>query len=351
MNPLSSSIISPDCILPSLLIRSNPIADNLFIASGTNIFQAFDKTGNNGPQVPGGQGLFQGFAGFIQSVLSVDQTTNIGINDHIEFDTILSSDTLTVSVGTGQAKGIFTGFRPGHTYECEVYVGVLGSSAMLNFTCKWFDITLNDFIGTQSHSISVRANTQRNFQQVGKAMFQATSLADSLEVRITAATALTNISNGSSTTEGETFVTIKDCGIIESIINQPEPAPEDGELDIREFIYLECDTNSVLQRFANFQANGSFSNLTRVDEPIIRNMRIKAVLIRVNIKGANDRSFNLEADGVQRGPLFIIPGGFTGTLEFTPLDIPLSKDELIGWTSVGGTSGDQWSLTAVVWYL
>jgi hypothetical protein len=147
------------------------------------------------------------------------------------------------------------------------------------------------------------------------------------------------------------MVTIKDCGVTEGVINQPEPPPTGGELDIREFIYAECTTNSILQRFANFQQNGSFSNTTRVDVPIIRNMRIKALYLRVSQKGANDRSFNYEADGVQRGPLFIIPGGFTGTIEFIPLDIPFDKDELIGMTSIGGTSGDEWSLTAIVWYL
>lgn len=320
--------------------------------SGTDIFQGFDKSGNNGPSVPGGGGLFQGFAGYIQAVLSLDQTTNIGINDHIEFDTILSNDTITVSVGTGQANGIFSGFRPGHTYECEVHVGVLGSSAALNFACQWFDITENAFIGTQSQSISVRSNQQRNFQPVGKAMFQAVSLADTLEVRIKDSTALTNISNGSSSTEPETFVTIKDCGVIEEIINQPEPAPEDGELDIREFMYGQAETNSILKRYARFQNNINFNDLNFIGFPLIRNIRIKNLIINVTSKGANDRSFNLEVDDVPRGPLFIIPGGFTGILEFQPLDIAIDKDELVGWSSVGGTAvTDMWTMQWIVWYL
>ena len=188
-------------------------------------------------------------------------------------------------------------------------------------------------------------------QQVGKAFFQAIGLADELEVQITSNLQLTDITNGVVTTEPACYATIKDCGIIESVINQPEPAPEDGELDIREFWYGEVATNSILQRFGRFQGVVNITSLSRVDQPIIRNMVIKALYLHVEVKGANDRSFNYEADGVQRGPLFIIPGGFTGDIEFIPLNIPFDKDELLGLTSIGGTSGDQWTMTAIVWYL
>jgi len=319
--------------------------------SGTDIFQGFNKNGNNGPQVPGGAGLFQGFAGFIQTVLSSDQTTNIGINDHIEFDTIVDSDTLTVTVGAGQARGIFSGFRPGHTYECEVYISGEGSTNALNWSAQWFDIGGNGFIGTEGEQIANTGVTNRDSQFVGKAFFRSISLADTLEVRITNSTVLTSILNGSSSTEPTTFVTIKDCGVIESVINQPEPAPEDGELDIREFIYQECSTETSAKRFGTFQDTVSFSNVSFIGDPIIRNMRIKAILINVSNKGAGDRIFNVEADGVQRGPAFTIPGGFTGVIEFAPVDIGLDKSELIGWSSQGGASGDRWSMTCVVWYL
>lgn len=318
---------------------------------GIDIFQGFDKSGNNGPQVPGGGGLFQGFAGYIQAILSATQALNIAVGDHIEFDTIVSNDTITVTSGAGQASGIFQGFRPGHTYECEAYLTAEGMNNQLNLGAKWFDRNASALIGTEGTVLSTNAPGNQNTQFVAKAMFQSTSLADELEVQITNDTQLTDITDGSVADEPTCFVTIKDCGIIESVINEPEPDPTEGELDIREFIYAECSTNSILERFANFQQNGSFSNIARVDEPIIRNMRIKALYLRVSVKGANDRSFNYEADGVQRGPLFIIPGGFTGTIEFTPLDIALNKDELIGMTSIGGSVGDEWSLTAIVWYL
>lgn len=319
--------------------------------AGANVFQAFDKAGTNGPNVPGGGGQFQGFAGFIQAKLAVDQTTSLGIFDHIEFQVIVDNDKITVSGGVGQLRGVFSGFQPGHVYQCEVYLAAEGATNQLNFAAKWFDRNGSLFIGTEGVLKVGGAVNDIASQQVGKAFFRATSLADSLEVQITGNANLSAITDGSVSDEPTCFAVIKDCGITEETLNQPEPPPTEGELDIREFIYLACDTESSAQRFANFQSNGRFNSLTRVDEPIIRNMRIKNIIIRVSTKGANDRSFNYEADGVQRGPLFIIPGGFTGTLEFPNLDIALGKDELIGMTSVGGTSGDRWSLSAIVWYL
>lgn len=321
--------------------------------SGTDIFQGFNKdSSGSGPTVPGGQGLFQGFAGFIQAILSLDQTTNIGINNHIEFDTIVSNDTITVTSGVGQARGIFQGFRPGHTYECEVYISGQGSGNTLNWAAQWFDRILDDFIGTEGEQIATTGAANRDSQFVGKAFFNATSLADSLEVRITNSTDLTSILNGSSSSEPTTFVTIKDCGIIESVINQPEPAPEDGELDIREFMYLACDTSSISERFGVFQGGTNFNSTTFVGQPLIRNLRIKNLIIEVTRKGANNRSFQLEVDDVPRGPLFIIPAGFTGTIEFQPLDIGIDKDERVGWSTVGGESGtDRWTMQWIVWYL
>ena len=320
--------------------------------SGTDIFQGFNKdSSSSGPTVPGGGGLFQGFAGYIQTILSADQSSNTGINDHIEFDTVVDSDTLTVTGGIGQARGIFAGFRPGHTYECEVYISGQGSSNSLNWAAKWFDRIENDFIGTEGEQIAASNISNRDSQFVGKAFFRSTSLADSLEVRITNSTDLTSILNGSTSSEPTTFATIKDCGIVESVINAPEPAPEDGELDIREFIYGQCETNSTAKRYAVFQNNLNFTSLNFIGEPLIRNMRIKNIIVNVTVKGPNDRSFNLEVDGVQRGPLFIIPGNFTGIIEATPLDIGIDKDEEVGWSSVGGTSGDTWTMQCIVWYL
>ena len=320
---------------------------------GVDIFQGFNKNGNNGPQVPGGGGLFQGFAGYIQTILSADQTTNIGINDHIEFDTIVDNDTLIVTGGVGQARGIFSGFRPGHTYECEVYISGQGSGNTLNWSAIWFDRVANGTIGTEAEQIAITGAVDRDSQFVGKAFFNSTSLGDSLEVRITNATALTSILNGSSSTEPTTFAIIKDCGVVESVINQPEPAPEDGELDIREMQYARVTTSTSAVRFdgrmsifLNFQ-DVSFVGGT----PMVRNMRMKGLMIEVTTKGAGIRFFNLVVDGADVGPVFEIPASTTGFIDYGAIDVLLPKDSLVGWKTSGGSSGDDWQMTQIVWFL
>ncbi len=321
--------------------------------SGTDIFQGFNKdNSSSGPTVPGGGGLFQGFAGYIQTILSADQTTNIGINDHIEFDVIVDNDTLVVTGGAGQARGIFSGFRPGHTYECEVYISGQGSGNTLNWSAKWFDRVGNLFIGTEAEQIAITGAVDRDSQFVGKAFFRSTSLGDSLEVRITNNTALTSILNGSSSTEPTTFATIKDCGVVEEVINQPEPAPEFGELDIREMMYCQCETNTSAVRFdSRIQINADFTNVSFVGNPLIRNVRMKGLMVDVTTKGANDRTFNLVQDGIDIGPVFTLPANTTGFIDFGVFDVLVEKDKLTGMKTSGGSSGDDWQMTWIVWFL
>jgi len=320
---------------------------------GTDIFQGFNKNGNNGPQVPGGGGLFQGFAGYIQTVLSSDQTANLGLTDHIEFDVVIDSDTLGVTSGVGQARGIFRNFRPGHTYECEVYISGEGSSNALNFSAKWFDIGGNNFIGTEAEQIATTGATNRGSQFVGKAFFRSISLGDSLKVRITNNNVLTSILNGSSSTEPTTFATIKDCGVVEEVINQPEPAPEFGELDIREMQYARVTTETSAVRFDGFMSvRLDFTNTTFVGgTPMVRNMRMKGLMIDVTTKGAGVRLFNLVVNGADVGPVFEIPASTTGFIDYGAFDVLLPKDSLVGWKTSGGSSGDDWQMTQIVWFL
>jgi hypothetical protein len=321
--------------------------------SGTDIFQGFNKNGNNGPQVPGGAGLFQGFAGYIQTILSADQTTSLGINDHIEFDTIVDNDTLVVTGGAGQARGIFSGFRPGHTYECEVYIGGEGSDATLNWSAKWFDRVANGSIGTEAQQLAVTGAANRGFQSVGKAFFRSTSLGDSLEVRITNNTVLTSILNGSTSTEPTTFATIKDCGVVESVINQPEPAPEFGELDVRDMMYSRVTTQTSASRFdSRLQNRQDFGDVAfGTGSPLVRNIRMKGLVINVTTMGVSDRQFTLVENGTDIGPLHNIPGSSSGFIDFGPIDVLLDKTKRYGWRTVNGQSGDDWNMTMIVWFL
>jgi len=322
--------------------------------SGTDIFQGFNKNGNNGPQVPGGGGLFQGFAGYIQTELSSDQTTSLGLLDHIEFDIVVDdSDTLGVTTGIGQARGIFRNFRPGHIYSCNVHISGEGTNNTLNFAAKWFDRVNNLFIGSEAEMIAASSVNNRDSQPTGHAFFKSTSLGDSLEVRITNNTALTSILNGSSSTEPTTFATIKDCGVTEETINAPQPAPEFGELDIREMQYSRVTTSTSAVRFdGRLAIRQDFQNVTFTGgTPMVRNMRMKGLMIDVTTKGAGVRFFNLVVDGADVGPVFEIPASTTGFIDYGAIDVLLPKDSLVGWKTSGGSSGDDWQMTQIVWFL
>ena len=324
--------------------------------AGTDVFQGFNKDGSSsGPTVPGGGGQFQGFSGWIHAGLSVDQTVNLAPGAHIEFDTIISSDTLTVSSGAGQASGIFTGFRPGHTYECSCYPAAEGNQVTMNFTCKWFDRNALVLLGSQGNALAVSGPKNENPQHIAKHFFQSTSLADALHVEILDSFAVTSLNNGSVPTEGETYAVIKDCGIIESVINQPEPAPEEGELDIREFSYLQVSPNSPSRRYGGWQGSLQNKAVQGPGQRIFKDFRIKHIHLFVGQKGAGVITFNFEANGVTRGPLFTIPAFFTGNIEFTPLDIPFAQGEDVEVTTIGGVggqpTGDEWNMVMSCWWL
>ena len=322
--------------------------------SGTDVFHGFQKDGSGvGITVPGGGGSFQGFSGYILAELTADQTTNIGINDHIEFDTIIENDTLIVSPGTGQARGIFSGFRPGHIYSCNVYLGAEGSGATLNFTAQWFDRIGNTIIGSHAEVIAATSTAHRNSQPTGTTFFKSSSVADSLEVRISNATALTSILNGSSTTEPTTFATIKDCGVTESTINEAEPAPEFGEIDVREMMYSQVRTNTSASRFdGRLAISQDFTDVSFVaGTKLVRDIRMKGLMVDVTTKGGAARQFTLVENGTDVGPLHELPASTTGFIDLGTFDVLLDKTKDYGWRTVNGNSGDDWQMTMIVWYL
>ncbi len=318
----------------------------------TDVFQAFDKSGSQGPDVPGGGDSFQGFAGYGHFILSADQTTDIGINDHIEFDTVVDSENITVTAGTGQARGIFSGLRNGHTYELTAYLTGTGSGTTMNFAAQWYDRIAAAAIGTEGLAISVTETAHENDQHIAKAFFTAISSNSSLEVRITAATALSSITNGSTSTEGTCNATIKDCGVLESVINLPAPE-EEGELDIKEFWFSSGTPNSTANRFGRI-GHTINSNTTRTGQFDTMNKGgvIKAVIFNVINKGATDRDFQIQIDGVDVGQVFVLAGSTTGLKEFLNLNIPWETGDEIGLrTSGGNSSADDWNCTMTVWWL
>lgn len=317
---------------------------------GTDVFQAFNKSGNTGPEVPGGGGTFQGFSGYIQSILSANQTTNLIVGAHIEFDTIVKNEQLAVSSGGGQSSGIFSGFTVGHLYECEVYLAGEGSANTLNFGAQWFDRQLNVLIGTEGTNLAETGASNKDSQQVAKAFFQATGVFDQLEVQITDNVVLTAILDGTIASDGTCFVTIKDCGVPESVINQPEPAPEDILLDIREMTYLSVAVNSASTRFSTWQGNLN-NNSVASDQTISQAGILKELSINVSQKGAGVITFRWRKNGAVFGPIFQLPASTTGFFEFLNLNLPWNRGDTLGWQTTGGVggqpAGDQWNITLV----
>jgi hypothetical protein len=322
---------------------------------GTDIFHGFDKSGSTGPDVPGSGGVFQGFSGYIQAILSSDQLA-VAPGLHIEFDTIVKADTLTVSASPGQGSGIFSGFRVGHVYECNVYVASFGLAGVppAEISAKWFDIQGGVFIGTHAKTISMDDPKTTNFQHIGTAYFEPTMLGSSLLCEIISNIGAIGIHDGGSASDPLTFATIKDCGVTEAVINQPIPAPEDIILDIREMTYLNVSPNSSAFRFSNWQGNLNNSTVD-ISQRVSQSGVIKSLIINVDQKGAGDINFNMMKNGSPFGPTFVLTAGAgTGVVEFPGTNLFWEVGDTLGWRTTGGVGGqpggDQWNMTMVVWW-
>lgn len=334
--------------------------------AGSQFFQGFNKGGSGSGQgviVPGSSGDFNGFAGYIQAKLSTPQVGSLTPANHIEFDTIVDNETIELAgnVGVGnQSAGVFQGLTVGHTFECVCYLSVFGLPSVIgNMTVQWFDRAGNNLIGTQARSFLLDDPAATNQQYVALAYFTPTNVADSLHVQITDTSGtIVGIHAGGFPGTGiqdpTCFVTIKDCGVTESIINGTQPAPADVSLDIREMTYLHVEVNSSANRFSSFQGllNAQANPVdTRVSQPGV----IKSLFINVDQKGAGVISFNFRKNGLQFGPTFQLPASTTGVFEFPSTDLQFAKGDLIGWQTSGGVggqpAGDRWNMTMIMWWI
>ena len=334
--------------------------------AGSQFFQGFNK-GNSGSGggviIPGSSGDFNGFAGYIQAKLSQPQVGSLTPANHIEFDTIVDNETIELAgnVGVGnQSAGVFQGLTVGHTFECVCYLSVFGLPSVIgNMTVQWFDRAGNTFIGTQARSFLLDDPAATNEQHVALAYFTPTNVADSLHVQITDTSGtIVGIQAGGFPGTGledpTCFVTIKDCGVTESVINGTQPAPEDVSLDIREMSYLSVSVNSPATRFGAWQGNLQTAT-NPVDQRISQAGVIKSFFVWVSQKGPGVISFNFRKNGLQFGPIFQLPSNTTGVFEFPGTDLQFARGDLIGWQTVGGfggqPTGDRWQMTMVVWWI
>ncbi|KKM21290.1 hypothetical protein LCGC14_1636940, partial [marine sediment metagenome] len=168
------------------------------------------------------------FDGFIQARLDTDQTANLTPNKHIEFDLKIATDnTIVVSVGGGQAAGIFTNFEVGHLYQCECHNAIEGAIVSSELTVQFFNVTKGVFFGSQGRTQLTTHTLLESSQPVAKGFFVADSIGDQIEVRIRAASGVNKIIAGSGSADSTSYVVIKDCGVagIENLPGNIIPAP------------------------------------------------------------------------------------------------------------------------------
>ena len=122
---------------------------------------------------------------YIIATLSADQTSNIAVSNHVEFDTELQNNTLVVSGGAGQAQGIISGFLPGHIYECTAVVAFDATDAALDSLVRFFDLAAGQFIGLAGNALGVTNSQNRSTQATATAIFTPGAATDTLELRFT----------------------------------------------------------------------------------------------------------------------------------------------------------------------
>jgi hypothetical protein len=138
-----------------------------------------------------GSGGSTGTGTFISAALSVDQITNLAVNDHVEFDTNTpptgADGEIVLQTGAGQANGIFE-LLAGKTYFLSAAVAPFFGAAN-DIDLVWFDITNTTEIGVRTrYSDAVLAMNQP------KAEIIFTPLTDvNVEFRLVAATTPANL--------------------------------------------------------------------------------------------------------------------------------------------------------------
>ncbi len=297
------------------------------------------------------------FQGINLSRMSSDQNSNTTVGNHLEINTDLFTDRITVSSGAGQVAGVFSGFVGGRTYECECHLAVeneSGSSNPATMAVQWFDRATSTLIGTTGKASDVLIT--ENHQQSAKAYFTPADDGDTLEVQIISNNGnADNILSGSGTTptnsDPMTYVSIKDCGISEGEFDNqfdediPEsqipPPPAPMGFSARSVIHNNFQVMPYSQagnqqvdgaRVVPFEGrNETFAPDRSVNDPVLSNGkfmcntpgRIRKIKWNLSANSLNkDIVVTLIKDGEDINTLFTITAGSVGLFEFDG-NIPL----------------------------
>jgi len=297
------------------------------------------------------------FQGICLARMAGDQQANTAVGNHLEFDTNLFTDRITVSSGAGQVAGVFSGFVGGRTYECTCHFAVeniAGSSAPATMTVQWFDRATSTLIGTTGTATDILI--PENQQQTAIAYFTPADDGDTLEVQIISNNGSADgVKSGSGTTPSISFpmskATVKDCGISEGEFDNqfdediPEsqipPPPAPIGFSVRSVLHNNFQLLPYSQagnqqidgaRVVPFEGrNETFAPDRSVNDPVQSNGkfmcntpgRIRKIKWNLSANSLNkDIVITLIKDGEDINTLFTITAGSVGLFEFDG-NIPL----------------------------
>jgi len=157
--------------------------------------------------------------GIIHTIMSVDQgPVPVPVGAHVQFDTILFTNQMTVTSGAGQLSGIFGGFIPGRTYELESSIAVefsgVGGPNFLSY--QWFDIAAGVFIG--NHGTATDIQVVDRWQTNARAFFQPSAITDTVELRVISNNVpgidiiIASPPPSATVQRPQSYAIIKDCG-------------------------------------------------------------------------------------------------------------------------------------------
>ena len=130
---------------------------------------------------------------FLTASLAADQTVNIAVNNHIEFDTKDEDGEIVLQTGVGQADGIFE-LSSGKKYFLEASLRPEFSGTTGQLEVAWFDQTNSAEIGSRAKYETQTGGSHNANQSVASAtVTPATNILVKVEIlSVTALTALAN---------------------------------------------------------------------------------------------------------------------------------------------------------------
>jgi len=130
---------------------------------------------------------------FLIADLSGDQTTNISATNHIEFNTVIESNGITLSTGAGQLSGLIQGLKADTVYIFEAGLTIAGSTNAAELQYKFRDNTLASDIGQLANSIMVSSNSNVSFQPIVSAIHKTGGSVTEVELQISLNSSVTAI--------------------------------------------------------------------------------------------------------------------------------------------------------------